>query len=53
MKAEFIELESGKYVEIDEISELLIGSKFYWLMFDKFEPQKMLTSKFKLISVGV
>ena len=50
MRAEFLHLESGNYIEFENIEEIFIGSKYYWLSFGN-EPQKIMTSKYRLVSI--
>ena len=51
MRAEFIRLEDGEYIELDTVTEVFIGGKFYWLSFEKAASYKLSADKFRLVSV--
>lgn len=51
MKATFLRLEDGRDIEIENITEILTGSKYYWLDFDTSPAYKLRTSEYRLMSV--
>lgn len=51
MRAEFLRLEDGEYIELENVTEVFIGSKYYWLSFDKADSYKLKTDTFRLVSI--
>lgn len=51
MRAEFLRLEDGEYIELEDVTEVFIGGKYYWLSFEKADGYKLGASKFRLISI--
>ena len=51
MRAEFMRLEDGEYIELEDVLEVFLGGKYYWLSFEKVEPYKLRTDEFRLVSI--
>lgn len=51
MRAEFMRLEDGEYIELENIVEIYIGGKYYWLSFEATASYKLKTNEFRLVSI--
>lgn len=51
MKATFLDRKNGGYIEKDDLTGLMNGTKWYWLEFASGEQSKLPTSEYVLMDV--
>lgn len=51
MTATFMKIKDGSFIEIEYITTLLTGAKWYWLEHNTGDTNKLPTAEFKLMSV--